>query len=90
MVRQTGEPYEACFDRKDYSDVTGLYPCRDGSNVEDWRDCPDGPEANSNSNSNSRSEYDDEEPADDVGSDDLYKMEDVKEKTTIVMQDGNS
>ena len=73
VVRQTGEPYEACFDRKDYSDVTGLYPCRDGSNVEDWRDCPDGPEANSNSNSNSGSEYDDEEPADDVGSDDLLQ-----------------
>lgn len=58
VVRQTGEPYEACFDRKDYSDITGLYPCRDGSNVEDWRDCPDGPEANSNLNSNSGSEYD--------------------------------
>jgi hypothetical protein len=39
---------EGCFDRKDYSDDTGLYPCRDGSDVKDWRDCPDGPEANSN------------------------------------------
>jgi hypothetical protein len=45
VVRQTGEPYESCFDRKDYSESTGLYPCRDGSDVKDWRDCPDGPEA---------------------------------------------
>ena len=60
VVRQTGEPYDSCFDRKDYSESTGLYPCRDGSNVEDWRDCPDGPEANSNS--------DEEDEEDDSGS----------------------
>ena len=31
--------YESCFDRKDYDQETGLYPCKDGSNVKDWRDC---------------------------------------------------
>jgi FkbM family methyltransferase len=27
-----------CFDRKDYDQETGLYPCRDGSQVGDWKD----------------------------------------------------
>jgi hypothetical protein len=31
----------ACHDRKDYDELTGLYPCRDGSDVKDWRDCKD-------------------------------------------------
>jgi hypothetical protein len=31
----------SCHDRKDYDENTGLYPCRDGSNVKDWRDCKD-------------------------------------------------
>jgi hypothetical protein len=31
----------ACHDRKDYDEETGLYPCRDGSDVKDWRDCKD-------------------------------------------------
>jgi hypothetical protein len=31
-----------CWDRKDYDQDTGLYPCKDGSEVEDWRDCGDG------------------------------------------------
>ena len=30
-----------CHDRQDYSDDTGLAPCRDGSHVEDYRDCKD-------------------------------------------------
>jgi hypothetical protein len=30
-----------CHDRQDYSDDTGLAPCRDGSNVEDYKDCKD-------------------------------------------------
>lgn len=30
-----------CFDRKDYDQETGLYPCNDGSYVGDWKDCPD-------------------------------------------------
>jgi hypothetical protein len=32
---------EECFDRKDYSEDTGLYHCKDGSQVGDWRDCDD-------------------------------------------------
>jgi hypothetical protein len=31
----------SCHDRKDGSDDTGLYTCRDGSHVKDWRDCKD-------------------------------------------------
>jgi hypothetical protein len=43
-----GEPYcdemqpgetGSCWDRKDYDENTGLYPCKDGSQKEDWRDC---------------------------------------------------
>ena len=30
-----------CHDRKDFSDDTGLYPCNDGTEKEDWRDCED-------------------------------------------------
>jgi hypothetical protein len=30
----------SCSDRKDGDDING-YPCRDGSNVKDWRDCKD-------------------------------------------------
>ena len=33
--------YETCFDSQDYDDVTGLAPCKDGSQVYDYRDCPD-------------------------------------------------
>lgn len=32
---------EDCWDRKDYDQETGLYPCKDGSYVGDWRDCDD-------------------------------------------------
>jgi hypothetical protein len=48
--RPIGNPYcdlvrdgykGSCHDRKDYDEETGLYPCRDGSNVKDWRDCKD-------------------------------------------------
>ena len=35
-------PNETCHDRKDASDVTGLYTCLDGSQEEDWRDCEGG------------------------------------------------
>ena len=31
----------SCWDRKDYDDKTGLYPCKDGSQVTDWRKCTD-------------------------------------------------
>jgi hypothetical protein len=33
------QPYGTCHDRKDYDENTGLYPCLDGSQEEDWRDC---------------------------------------------------
>jgi hypothetical protein len=31
----------ACHDILDYDEETGLYPCNDGTQEEDWRDCPD-------------------------------------------------
>jgi hypothetical protein len=31
----------ACHDRRDVDELTGLYPCNDGTQKEDWRDCPD-------------------------------------------------
>lgn len=31
----------SCHDRKDYDQETLLYPCNDGTQKEDWRDCPD-------------------------------------------------
>lgn len=34
----------SCHDRKDYSDITGLYPCNDGTQKTDWRDCKDATE----------------------------------------------
>jgi hypothetical protein len=40
LVRDAYPDYTGnCWDRKDYSDSTGLYPCRDGLNVADWRNC---------------------------------------------------
>lgn len=30
-----------CHDRKDFDDITKLYPCNDGTQKEDWRDCED-------------------------------------------------
>lgn len=37
-----------CFDSQDYDDTTGLYPCKDGSQVTDWRNCTDDDNSNSN------------------------------------------
>jgi hypothetical protein len=31
----------ACHDRRDYDELTGLYPCNDGTQEVDWRDCAD-------------------------------------------------
>jgi hypothetical protein len=31
----------ACHDILDYDEDTGLYPCNDGTQEEDWKDCPD-------------------------------------------------
>jgi PsbP-like protein len=54
-----------CFDRKDYSDVTGLYPCKDGSDVEDWRDCDDAaPETSGDADEESSDENQDAEGCD--------------------------
>jgi len=30
-----------CHDRQDFDDITGLYPCNDGVQEKDWRDCKD-------------------------------------------------
>jgi hypothetical protein len=30
-----------CHDRKDASDITGLFTCNDGTHKTDWRDCED-------------------------------------------------
>lgn len=39
IARQTGQSYDSCHDRKDYDEDTLLYPCKDGSQEEDWRNC---------------------------------------------------
>lgn len=57
-------PYSVgCHDRKDYYDGgpnDGLYPCNDGSNKEDWRDCKDvsGYDYDNNDNENSGDDED--------------------------------
>jgi hypothetical protein len=30
-----------CFDSQDYDEVTGLAPCKDGLQVQNFKDCPD-------------------------------------------------
>lgn len=57
--------YENCFDRKDYDQSSGLYPCKDGSYVEDWRDCNGGGSNNDNDNNDN----DDEDAADEDAAD---------------------
>lgn len=37
-----------CHDRKDYDEDTGLYPCNDGTDKADWRDCEDATEKSDN------------------------------------------
>ncbi len=34
----------SCHDRQDFDDVTGLYPCNDGTQEADWRNCADASE----------------------------------------------
>lgn len=36
-----GEAAPACHDRQDFDDITKLYPCNDGTQKVDWRDCED-------------------------------------------------
>jgi hypothetical protein len=50
---------QECFDRRDFDAETGLYPCKDGSYEEDWRDC------NGDGNGND----DDEEASSDLDDD---------------------
>jgi hypothetical protein len=40
LIPRVAQDY-SCHDRRDYDDVTGLYPCNDGTQKEDWQDCPD-------------------------------------------------
>ena len=35
-----------CWDRRDYDQATGLYPCNDGTQKTDWRDCKDATKKN--------------------------------------------
>lgn len=36
------DDYEGtCHDRNDYDEITGKYPCNDGTQADDWRDCED-------------------------------------------------
>ena len=51
---QVGSNYRGvCHDRKDYSESTGLYPCNDGTQKTDWRDCKDATKTgNENDNTN--------------------------------------
>ena len=45
MIRncdETDSDYqETCFDSQDYDDITGLAPCKDGSQIKNYKDCPD-------------------------------------------------
>lgn len=45
---EKGKAAPVCHDRKDYDQDTGLYPCNDGTNKVDWRDCKDATEKNVN------------------------------------------
>ena len=46
-----GKAAKVCHDRKDYSDTTGLYPCNDGTQKVDWKDCKDATKKNDNDES---------------------------------------
>ena len=53
VILRRAKPRRFCHDRKDYSQTTGLYPCNDGTNKVDWRDCKDATEDdNDNDNNN--------------------------------------
>jgi hypothetical protein len=48
---ERGKAAPVCHDRKDYDQDTGLYPCNDGTNKVDWRDCKDATVKNDDDNS---------------------------------------
>jgi hypothetical protein len=58
------DPTVDCWDRKDYyqgGPHNGLYPCNDGSNREDWRDCPDASDYDYESNDDNNNDEDNED-----------------------------
>jgi hypothetical protein len=50
---------QECFDRRDFDAETGLYPCKDGSYEEDWRDC-NGDSSGNDDDDNDSSDLDDD------------------------------
>ena len=50
---EKGKATPVCHDRIDHDQETGLYPCNDGTNKVDWRDCKDATRKNSD-NDNDR------------------------------------
>jgi hypothetical protein len=55
-----GKKATSCFDRKDIDQTTGLYPCNDGTQKADYKECKDitgTKKSNSNNNSNSPQQY---------------------------------
>ena len=47
-----GKAAPVCHDRLDYDQVTGLYPCNDGTQKTDWKDCDDATKKNKDTGSN--------------------------------------
>lgn len=45
---EKGKAARVCHDRLDYDQDTGLYPCNDGTNKVDWKDCKDATIKNGN------------------------------------------
>jgi hypothetical protein len=45
-----GKAARVCHDRLDYDQETGLYPCNDGTQKTDWRDCKDATKKNNDNN----------------------------------------
>jgi hypothetical protein len=42
----------SCWDRKDYDQTTGLYPCNDGTNNVNWKNCKDATATKNSNNGN--------------------------------------
>ena len=41
MILQKAKAATSCHDRLDIDDDTGLFPCNDGRQVKDWKECAD-------------------------------------------------
>jgi hypothetical protein len=50
---ERGKAAPVCHDRLDYDQETGLYPCNDGTQKTDWRDCKDASGFSSNRDTSS-------------------------------------